>query len=62
MLTFTEPGGNTIDLLLTAANGCTLEQSSFIEATFLQETLPTDTMLLCPGSSRFLNPGIQCGL
>ncbi len=55
-LTFTEAGTNMIDLILTAENGCTLQQSSTIEASFLQEELESDTIFFCPGASRFLNP------
>ena len=58
-LTFTEPGTNTLDLILSSANGCSWQQAGTIEINFIQETLPTDTVFLCPGASRFLNPAFN---
>ena len=57
MLTITSPGSYQIGLLLTAANECqnaTFE--SLQSVSFIQETLPNDTLRICPGTGVFLNP------
>ncbi|PTM13328.1 MAG: hypothetical protein DA408_07420 [Bacteroidetes bacterium] len=57
LLTITTPGSYEIGLTLTAANGC---QNGSFEAlqpvSFIQETLPNDTLRICPGARVFLNP------
>ena len=57
LLVITEPGDYTIELRLTAENGCTNAMLTAIaDVRFILETLPNNDFLICPGESVFLNP------
>lgn len=56
-LVITAQGTYTIELVLTAENGCQNGTATALtEVEFIRETLSTDTLLICPGESINLNP------
>ena len=56
-ITLTDPGDYTIELLLSAENGCVNGTATAVtDVIFIQETLSTDTLLICPGETVNLNP------
>ncbi|MGH1435748.1 MAG: PKD domain-containing protein [Lewinella sp.] len=55
-LVITEPGDYTIELRLTAENGCNNGiLTALADVSFILETLPNTDFLICPGESVFLN-------
>ncbi len=56
-LIITAQGEYTIELLLTAENGCQNGTATALtEVEFIRETLSADTVLICPGENINLNP------
>lgn len=56
-LVITAQGAYTIELVLTAENGCQNGTATALtEVEFIRETLSADTLLICPGESVNLNP------
>lgn len=56
-LVITVEGDYSIELLLTAENGCQNEAAAALtDVVFIRESLSTDTLLICPGETINLNP------
>jgi len=53
---FTESGEYTAELSIVNTNGCESTASKVFDLTLLQDVLPSDTLVLCPGNSITLNP------
>jgi gliding motility-associated-like protein len=60
LLVITEPGDYTVELQLTAANGCMNDVlTSIADVSFIQEMLPANGFVICQGESASLNPAFQ---